>query len=744
MGITESTDLDRMGQPTSWYQTNNMANGDEGDDLLKVAYKAIVITLKYKFIILILMIISSALGFLYNKISIPIYQTSATAQIDKQGAKVIDVEGVQAVEGNDRFFYATQYELILSRAMASEVVSKQNLASNLNFLNSRTRVSLYHSVRVIMGLDRRILDLDSVPLEVRVQRAVDKVQQGLSVEAVGASRIFRVSYKNTNPEIASVVANAVVDTFIISSLDRRFDASAYARKFLEERLTEVRLRLEESEAQLVQYGREASIINVDNQGKGIASSGLEAERSALLEVKRLRLARELRWQLASKADDNALSLMADAALISTLRSKQAELVAEYESKLDQFKPGYPEMQRLSGRIAEFGSRISSEAKLVRESIRNDFLVALEQEKQLNRNLTRIKSEVLDFEDRNIKYKILKREVDTNTVLYEGLLQRYKEVGVSAGGGDNNISVVDISRIPSAPVSPVFLLNLLISLVLGGIVSSVVVFCLHVLRDKVDNAADLESVIFIPSLGAIPAMKIDSVGAHCADQPRSALSEAVRSLRTSLQFSTSNGLPKSLLMTSTRSGEGKSSLSAGLGISFAQLGMRVLLIDADLRDPSLSSEIWGTDNALREDDQGLSNFLSSVVAWDSVAASTHFEGLKFIPTGPLPPNPAELLAGPRFSELLLAVKNEFDIVIIDGPPVLELADAPSMSSIANATLMVLAAGETRRRAVVAAVARLRSANARIIGFVLNKTKRGGLSYGYGYGYGDGYSYGGGKD
>jgi polysaccharide biosynthesis transport protein len=247
---------------------------------------------------------------------------------------------------------------------------------------------------------------------------------------------------------------------------------------------------------------------------------------------------------------------------------------------------------------------------------------------------------------------------------------------------------------------------------------------------------------VPSLGAIPEMKIDSVGVHCAEQPRSALSEAVRSLRTSLQFSTSDGLPKSLLITSTRSGEGKSSISAGLGISFSQLGMRVLLIDADLRNPSLSSEIWGVDYVLREDEQGLSNFLSSAVAWDLVAASTLFQGLKFIPTGPLPPNPAELLAGPRFAELLLTVKNEFDIVIIDGPPVLELADAPSISSNTKATLMVLSVGETRRRAMVSAVARLRSANARIIGFVLNKTKRGSLSYGYGYG--DGYSYGGGKD
>ena len=730
-GKTRSNELEFKGQSTSFYGSNNVVDNHDGtDSVLEIFLNAFSVILKYKIIIILIILIFMGAGFAYSNIAVPIYQTSSTIQIDKQGTKVLDLEGVQAAGGSDKSFYATQYELLVSRTMAAEVVSKQNLASNLSFLNSKTHSSFKQNLRQIYGSNQLISKLDLIPLETRVSIAVGKVMSGLSVRPVGVSRIVQISYRSTDPKIAALVANAVVDTYITSSLERRFDASSYARKFLEERLTEVRLRLQESEAELVRYGRQASIFNLDSQAKSIASSGLDAERSALFEVKRQRLTQELRWKLASKVDDKGLSLMADAPLISTLRSQRAELIGEYESKLEQFKPGYPDMQRLTRRIAELESRISVEAALVRDSIRNDYLVALEQEKEIERNLVRIKGEVLDFEDKNIQYKILKREVETNTVLYEGLLQRYKEVGVAAGGGDK-------ARVPGGAVSPVFAILMFTFTAIGAFVASGIVLFLHILRDQVDSPSDIEGAISVPALGTIPAAQIASVGIHCAEQPRSALSEAVRSLRTSLQFSTSSGLPKSLLMTSSKSGEGKSSMSAGLGISFSQLGLRVLLIDADLRDPSLSQEIWGAESSLRIGEPGLSNFLSGSVAWEIVMASTKFDGLKFISAGQLPPNPAELLAGPRFSELLLTVQDQFDIVIIDGPPVLQLADAPLMSSMADATLLVFAAGETRRRSAVSAIARLRSANGRIIGFVLNKTKRGGLSYGYG----DGYSYGG---
>jgi capsular exopolysaccharide synthesis family protein len=647
----------------------------------------------------------------------PLYRASASLEINPPTVAIMDEsKGMKGGGGGgDREFLATQYGLLASRSLAQRVAQELNLPGNQEFVPG--------------GGDRAG----------RLKAATGKLMGGFEVTPVPGSRLVKISYTSSSPVLAAQITNSFADNFINSNLERRYEASSYARQFLERQIAKVKGELERSERQLVGYAQSQGLISTttggDKNGGGDTSSlegaSLLQLNSALAQAQSRRITAEQRYRQASRL--NAASVTSST---SGLRGQKAGLQAEYQEKLQTFRPDYPDMVRLRTRIEAIDQEIRQEAGTVAggqgTTLAAEYQAAIAEERSLQSKVNQLKGAVLNERGNRIQYNILQREVDTSRSLYDALLQRYKEIGVAGGIGTNTVSVVDRAEPPGGPYKPNLMLNLLIGLGLGLVAGIGAALALEFLNDTIKTPDDVREKLRLPSLGVVPKKKgVEAVSEELKDQT-SPVSEAYFSLRTSLQFTTDTGAPKSLLITSTRAAEGKSSTTLALSQNFARLGNRVLLIDADLRKPAF---VTGLDP-----NEGLSKLLTNTEELAGHVLKTQFEGLSLLPCGPLPPNPAELLASPRLKAIIAEAVANYDMVIVDGPPVLGLADAPLLAAACRGTLLVVESGKTRTRAAIDAVNRLKAAGGNIVGAVLTKFRHQSHGYGYGYGY-EPYRYGG---
>lgn len=665
----------------------------------------------------------------------PIYRATTTVQIERDTIKVVDVEGLTPTESPaDRDFYQTQYELLKSRSLAQRVIAQLDLPNDPVYL-AMNRPSPWKAL-LGGGADEEE-ELTAAEADSRedgkLSRMTTAFLANLSIEPVRNSRLVRVHFDSPDPEFSQKVVNAVAEAYIAANLDRRFDASSYAKTYLEDRLEQLKLKLQDSEVELVEFAQKERIVDA-NDGSSLSTQSLEELNTAVAKAQDERIRAEARWRQAEAATGMGLASVLESPIIQTLQGTRAQLQADYQDKLSIYKPAFPEMQQLKAQIDELDKQINAEVANIKASIRAGYQAALAQETLLKEQVNSLKDEVLDLQSRSIQYNILKREVDTNRQQYDALLQRYKDVGIAGGVGTNNISIVDRAEVPVGKHKPRLALNLAVGLLLGLFGGVLLAFVFEHLDDTLKSPEDVEKQLGMSVLGVIPLLKAPMTPTRALEDPRSAFAEAYRSVRTALQFSTDSGVPRCLLVTSATPAEGKSTTALTLAKNFAQLGKRVLIIDGDLRNPSLHRTL-GKSNEL-----GLSNYLAGASKATEVIQATDTPGLMYMPTGPLPPNPAELLMGPKMVSLVSIASEKFDQVIIDGPPVMGLADAPILANLAHGTLLVVEAGETRIGVAKNALKRLYAARAHVIGALLTKfsAKHGGYGYGYGgYNY---YSYG----
>ncbi len=692
-------------------------------------YRHIRTLAKYRGMIFSIMATALVAAAVITFLMTPVYRATASIQIDRETVNVVDVKGVQSEQDSAATdFYQTKYELLSSRSLAERVINSLGLADDTAFQKeSKTWTGMI--ANLMFGVASS--DPGQKDILERSRKTILTVTKNVTIAPVRGSRIVKISYDHTDPLEAQKVANGYADAFIADNLDRRYDATSYARKFLEERLQQLKVKLEDSEKQLVQYAEKNGIINLDDN-KNLAVTDLEAVNTKLTEAHSLRVKAETLWKQAEATSGFGLKEILDSKAIQENQKLRTELAAQYQQKLAIYKPAFPEMVQLRNQIKELDRQVQSDTQAIKESIRAAYLTAKEEEDSLQSQLTNVKSEVVTLRNSNINYTILKREADTNRTLYDGLLQRYKEIGIAGAVGSNNISVVDAAALPRLPQSPNLVLNLIVGLIAGTLLGVALAYLFDYLDDSFKTPEDLESVIGLSVIGVVPK---PAVGLDVDDElnnPRSGIAEAIRSLRTGLQFATSEGLPKTLLITSSKPSEGKTTNSIALAKSLASIGLNVLLIDGDLRNASVHRRIRCSN------EYGLSNYLTGNRLPEEVVQGSDTEGLVIMAAGPLPPNPAELLAGPRMAALLAMGMESFDIVVIDGPPVMGLADAPLLGSMTRATLLVVAANETKQNTVKVAMKRLKLARANIIGALLSKFDAKLTGYGYGYGYGD-YDY-----
>lgn len=689
------------------------------------------LAVKHRIVIASALLAAVVIGVLATLLMTPIYTASTTLQIDREAARVLNVDDGEPresmVQGEE--FFQTQYGLLASRSLAERVIDTLGLANSNAFLEQMkiTPPDLSGSAAQQAAQRRKVV--------------LDVVQDNLEVSPIRGSRLVSVSFESPDPQLAATMANAFADNFIQSNLDRKYESSSYAREFLERLIAQTKARLEDSERQLVAYASTQQIINLregseaGGEPQSLAATNLASLNNALAEARSERTAAEEKWRQASGASLLTLPEVLNNPTIQSLTQERATVNAEYQQKLQLFQPGFPEMIQLKARLDELNSQLSTVGNGIRNSLRGEYDVALNRERSLQRQVDGLKGDVLDLRERSIQYNILQRELDTSRTLYDGLLQRYKEVGVTGGVTTNNISVVDRATAPDGPSSPRLLINLVLAAFIGLGLGVAAALIIEALDETLASPEDLESKLGLAVLGVTPLVGRGETPLEALEDPRSNFSEAYYSIRTALQFSTPNGAPASLLVTSSKPSEGKSTTAFATAVNLARLGKRVLLADGDLRNPSMH-RVVGVEN-----DAGMSNLLSGGGDLASLAKPTAYENLDFIPCGPLPPNPAELWGGDRLKRVLADASAIYDHIVIDGPPVLGFADAPLLASVVDGTVFVLESKGTRRAQAKGALRRLAMGNGHIIGAVLTKfntkaVQYGGYDYAYDYHYGPG--------
>lgn len=689
-----------------------------------------------KWLLIGCVVVAALVGLLVTFLMTPQYTAAATLEIKRESYQIVNVQGVEPEEGKvDLEFYETQWGLLRSQSLAERVVTELRLQDNPTFFEQFGATEVADEIR-----DRGRGPAAANRRQELVRAAAGILLSNVEIEPTRLSRLAEIKFTSPDPNLSAQIANAWAQSFIEISLERRFDATSYARNFLEERLQQLRQRLQDSERALVAYAANQRIINVPtstttgaDQANVTTERPLVAEDLSVLnrelnEATAARMAAQSRLRGSGGTTIEALNNQA----ISDLRSRRAGLAADYARMVAQFEPDYPPARALADQIAEIDRAIAREETRVRSTLQAAFDAASAREEMLRGRVNGLESDLLDLRGRTIQYNIFQREVDTNRQLYDALLQRYKEIGVAGGVGVNNISIVDRAMVPESPSSPNVVLNLLLSLLIGGLLGAGAALALEQVDQTISDPRGLEAALGLPLLGTIPRSSNEDPVEELSD-PKTALVEAYLSAQTRLAFTTDHGVPRTLAVTSTRPGEGKSTTAYALARQLARTSNRVVLIDGDMRSPSLHG-LFGTAA-----EPGLSNFLAGE---DNVGAMLRegAAGLTLLPAGPVPPNAAELLTGDRFPMLLKELATRFDHVVIDAPPVMGLADTPLIASVAEGTIFVVESHATSASLATVAVARLQESKARLLGALLTKFEPQKAQYGYGYGYEYGYGYG----
>lgn len=690
------------------------------------------IALRWRYVVGGIIAACLLLGIIVTLLMTRQYTATTTVEISRESNNIVQIQGVEREAGlADQEFYQTQYGLLRSRSLAERVAVQLRLVDDPRFfemLDIRSNAPAFQqrAGRYSGGAAGRT---------VRQRVAGDTLLRNLDIAPTRLSRLVEIRFTSPDPALSAKVANAWSANFIQASLERRFQATSYARNFLESRLSQLRVRLEGSERQLVAYASAQRIINLPGTQQGsagdrtIVSDDLSALNTSLSAATADRIQAQARYDRRGAAGATTEALRNSA--INNLRQKRAELAAEYRRLMVQFEPGYPAAKTVAAQIVQIDQSISREESRVSGSLQADYREAVDRETRLKNRVEALKQGFLDLRRRSIQYNILQREVDTNRQLYDGLLQRYKEIGVASGVGVNNVAIVDPADVPDRPSSPRIVINLGLALLLGCGLGILGALALEQIDEAIADPSEIEAEIGLPLLGSVPKIHHVEPKEALLDR-KSELVDSYLAIQTNLAFSTEAGVPRSIAVTSTRPAEGKSTTALALATTFARANKRVVLIDGDMRSPSVH-ELAGVPH-----DRGLSNFLSGQSEIDPLLMEVPTLGINIITAGPIPPNAAELLTGERLSLLIDRLLERFDHVVIDAPPIMGLADAPLIASRVQGIVYVVESHGIRASLVKTALSRLSQARARILGIVLTKFESKKAHFGFGYDYG--YSYG----
>jgi polysaccharide biosynthesis transport protein len=669
----------------------------------------------------------------------PVYVATARIEIDRENSNYLPFQGVDSYEymmDLDNYI-ETQSRILTSETLALQTIRNSGLVphSDLGTSEAITSGSLANH--------RRPPELGGFLGSLAVRR----VQQ---------SRLLDVSFESTDPQRAAQILNAHLNNFMEQNFRSKYDATAKATVWLTEQLSELKVKVQKSEDARLAYERQHQILQLDDR-QNITSQRFVDLNKELTEAQSDRMRKEALYEFAKAGNIDAVPQLRENTMLTELNRRQSQTYAQYLDMLNQFGPNFPKVQRTQAQLKELEAMIDTEKRRILEALGNDYNAARQREGLLNDALNEQKLEVNQMAESMVEYNILKRDAEGNKTMYDGLLTKLKEANIAAGLKSSNIRVVDPAMIPSTPARPAKTRNIALSF-LVGLVGGI---GLALLREYLDNTVktpdDIETLARLPSLAVVPAFtnengssprrgrllggastnghekRIELVAQHL---PKSQMSEAFRALRTALLLSQAERPPQVILVTSALPREGKTTAAANLAVTLAQLGDRTLLVDADLRKPGVGRLLNLTDGKYA----GLSSYLAGVSSLELVAVPhPAIPNLVAIPTGPLPPNPADLLSSHKLADAIRELRSQYKFIVIDSPPIMAATDAVILSVQADGVLLVVRSGETPKEAFSRARDLLTSVKCRLLGVVLNAVDSTAPDYYYSYRYYP-YSYG----
>ena len=711
---------------------SNYANNEDEDEIdLRALWR---IVRRYRRLIGVIFSVVVFTAFLVTLLLRPMYQSVVTLEVNTTGRSIVKFQNVESQDLGTREYIQTQSKILNSDAVAEKVVRELELVTNPEFNGQLSQRGLINGLKSIMGVFKPKVDTSDSDL---IQDALRIYFERLSIKPERNTSLIYISFESFSPELAASIANAHAKAYISLSDFRRFNSTSGAKEFLEKEINIVQSRLETSEKQLNDFARKNGVIDVEDRNNIMMERLGELNRS-LSEVQARRIDAETKSVQAKSSDSEFLSGVNDDPLISALRQEQASLKSEYFELSKIYKPKYPVMLQLSAKISELENSIQQQIDKIVGGLDSNYQQLKLSEELVSSELEKLKIELLNLQDRAVTYNILKREWEANKGLYSGLLERTKEVGVAAGMELNIASIVDLATASKSPSSPNLKLNLLIAAFLGLAAGLGAAFLLAMLDNTVNDVDQLHQITQVGHLGVSPKINLDNgskiesakhmkmLDLIVHHDPGDAFSESIQSVRTSLSYARAGGFPKSIMLTSSLASEGKSTVTVNLAISCAKAGKRVIIVEADLRRSRLY-KVFKVPSS-----PGLSDYLvdnKEVVPYKV----KQIENLSVLVGGTKTPNPVDLLGSQGMMELIKSYEQEYDLVIVDCPPVLMLADAVIVSRMVESVLFVVMAHETPKDAIKGSVQRLKSVGAPLIGTVLNKVQSSHAGYDYDYSY-----------
>ncbi|MEN9423403.1 MAG: hypothetical protein RL122_786 [Pseudomonadota bacterium] len=660
-----------------------------------------------------------------------VYRATTSLQVTPEAGPSLNFgegEGAARAPVTERDFYQTQTELLRSERLTNLTIKELGIESRFESQDS-LKTKAYDWLASV----KRSLTGDAV-VDDKTHVVEENFTRLLSIYPVENSQIFKISFDHGDPELAANVVNKLADNYKQMSFDLRNEAVSHAKETLTKKLGEAKRELEKSESALVKYAKDQGIITLDGD-RSSASGVMDSLNVALTEATGARIAAEAAFNRSKNVAGADRTLENPA--IQALKEELARAQAEYRDKSRLFKPGFPEMQQLDGRISELRSEIAKESSSIdttaRGKLQAEFEAAKQREAELKNEVKKQEGRLIGQRDKSVEYNNLERKVTADSRTYDGLLARLSEVRLAEDSGASNVAVVDKASVPSKPYSPNIPLNLVMGTAIGLLLGLLAAIMAEIMDDRLRSLEDMRRVLgSIPLLGVIPYISgrnNKNVLALRGQVGSSFMLEAFRSLRENILMMKSpphQGLALVMNVTSPAPSEGKTTTAVNLATVFAYTGKKVLLIDCDMRHPEAHNKL-GLENRI-----GVSDFLLGEKQVVDLIQETTVQNLSAISAGSAVPNPTELLAGDRFTDLLSEVEGMFDHIIIDGPPVMGLADALIISNRTGNTVFVSAYSQTGKRGLKDAIGRLNQAQCNIIGAVLTKMKSPEVSNKY-YGY-----------
>ena len=679
------------------------------------------ILLRYKWMILAVVLVSLAMGTVIALSTTPIFEAVGRIVINREGADSAGLKSAEAsADSADDYMVAvdTQTHVLQSDAIAKLVISRLGLDSDPAFA----------------GKGATAASPAGAPLSANAQKIEPHREAGLvaafhhalQISSIPRTRLLEIRFSSPDPVLAAKVVNTVIDTYIEQNYKTHFEATTRTSNWLTQQLSELQMKVEQSQEKLVRYQKEHGILGIDEK-ENIITSRLDELNRQLTAAEGDRMQKESVYRLASSGNPDLLSNLDPSSPLMKLRSQEVDLHRQRAEASVKFQPTYPKVEELDSQIAAVQADIKIEVSRVAEKYKKDYQAALEREKLLRASLEDQKNEENKLNESSIEYSLLKRDVESNRQLYEGLLQKLKEAGVMTGLRSSNVRIVDPASPPTTPSTPNIPRNLMMSLLVGLAGGVSLAFILESRDNTVHSLEQAQMITALPSLAFIPLasspgrsllrtprLARTKAASASASQPKSHMAEAYRALRTSILLSRSGQTAKVLMVTSALPQEGKTTTSVNLAIVLAQHDARVLLIEADMRRASIS-QVFG----LEQPDVGLSTVLGrSTPIEAAIQPVPGIANLSLLPAGPVPVNPAVLLGSSRMKDLLVSLKSRFDYVIIDTPPALSVTDSVLLSSLADSALLVVRSGVTSKAALRRVCDVLAHVDARMMGVVLN--------------------------